>query len=132
MTFVGMLEKHLLFSKFGSIPTNFSALFGLSGFRQINLPRIEKFGLDIRDFISISAPLGSFYCTFFYSPGGKFQMPEDYLALDGNSLSTDDLRQLGKGRYKIRITKGLSMSNYPKFYLIYIKNQRVLDYCPKS
>ena len=40
-------------------------------------------------------------------------MPEDYLALDGNSLSTDDLRQLGKGRYKIRITKGLSMSNYP-------------------
>jgi len=38
-------------------------------------------------------------------PGGKFQMPEDYLALDGNSLSTDDLRQLGKGRYKIRITK---------------------------
>ena len=45
-------------------------------------------------------------------------MPEDYLALDGNSLSTDDLRQLGKGRYKIRITKGLSMSNYPKLYLI--------------
>ena len=42
-------------------------------------------------------------------------MPEDYLALDGNSLSTDDLRQLGKGRYKIRITKGLSMCNYPKF-----------------
>lgn len=32
-------------------------------------------------------------------------MPEDYLALDGCSLSTDDLRQLGKGRYKIRITK---------------------------
>ena len=48
-------------------------------------------------------------------------MPEDYLALDGNSLSTDDLRQLGKGRYKIRITKGLSMSNYPKFYLISIQ-----------
>ena len=47
-------------------------------------------------------------------------MPEDYLALDGNSLSTDDLRQLGKGRYKIRITKGLSMSNYPKFYPISI------------
>ena len=45
-------------------------------------------------------------------------MPEDYLALDGNSLSTDDLRQLGKGRYKIRITKGLFMSNYPKFYPI--------------
>ena len=45
-------------------------------------------------------------------------MPEDYLALDGCSLSTDDLRQLGKGRYKIRITKGLSMSNYPKLYLI--------------
>ena len=47
-------------------------------------------------------------------------MPEDYLALDGNSLSTDDLRQLGKGRYKIRITKGLSISNYPKFYPISI------------
>jgi len=38
-------------------------------------------------------------------PGGKFQMPDEYLALDGNSLSTDDLRQLGKGRYKIRLTK---------------------------
>ena len=48
-------------------------------------------------------------------------MPEDYLALDGCSLSTDDLRQLGKGRYKIRITKGLSMSNYPKFYLMSIQ-----------
>ena len=32
-------------------------------------------------------------------------MPDEYLALDGNSLSTDDLRQLGKGRYKIRLTK---------------------------
>ena len=52
-------------------------------------------------------------------------MPEDYLALDGCSLSTDDLRQLGKGRYKIRITKGLSMSNYPKLYLVYIFNYNI-------
>ena len=78
------------------------------------------------------APSGSFYCTFSYSPGGKFQMPEDYLALDGNSLSTDDLRQLGKGRYKIRITKGLSMSNYPKFYLIYIQILSKIKFLSKS
>ena len=32
-------------------------------------------------------------------------MPEEYLLLDGNSLSTDDLLQLGKGLYKIRLTK---------------------------
>ena len=32
-------------------------------------------------------------------------MPDEYLSLDGCSLSTDDLLQLGKGRYKIRITK---------------------------
>ena len=74
------------------------------------------------------APSGSFYCTFSYSPGGKFQMPEDYLALDGNSLSTDDLRQLGKGRYKIRITKGLSISNYPKFYPISIHNFSKIEF----
>jgi hypothetical protein len=33
-------------------------------------------------------------------------MPDEYLLLDGNSLSTDDLLQLGKGLYKIRLTKG--------------------------
>lgn len=37
--------------------------------------------------------------------GGKLQLPDEYLALDGNSLATDDLLQLGKGMYKIRLTK---------------------------
>ena len=32
-------------------------------------------------------------------------MPDEYLSLDGNSLSTDDLLQLGKGLFKIRLTK---------------------------
>ena len=30
-------------------------------------------------------------------------MPEEYLNLDGASLSTDDLLQLGLARYKIRV-----------------------------
>ncbi len=30
-------------------------------------------------------------------------LPDEYLFLDGNSLSTDDLLQLGKGRYKIKV-----------------------------
>jgi histidine ammonia-lyase len=38
-------------------------------------------------------------------PGGKFELPDVYMFLDGYSLSTDDLLQLGKGRYKIRLTK---------------------------
>ena len=38
-------------------------------------------------------------------PGGKFELPDVFMFLDGNSLSTDDLLQLGKGRYKIRLTK---------------------------
>jgi len=33
-------------------------------------------------------------------------MPDEFLCLDGNCLSTDDLLQLGKGRYKIKV--GLS------------------------
>ncbi|CAB4058645.1 hutH [Lepeophtheirus salmonis] len=37
--------------------------------------------------------------------GGKLELPDNYLHLDGNSLSTDDLLQLGKGHYKIRLTK---------------------------
>ena len=41
------------------------------------------------------------YC----SPGGKFRLPDDYMHMDGYSLSTDDLLQLGKGLYKIRLTK---------------------------
>lgn len=32
-------------------------------------------------------------------------MPDEYLSLDGCSLSTDDLLQLGKGLFKIRLTK---------------------------
>ncbi|XP_069693864.1 histidine ammonia-lyase-like [Periplaneta americana] len=35
---------------------------------------------------------------------GKFQPPDEYLFLDGDSLSTNDLRQLGKGCYKIKLT----------------------------
>ena len=43
--------------------------------------------------------------SILFSSGGKLQLPEEYLLLDGNSLSTDDLLQLGKGLYKIRLTK---------------------------
>lgn len=32
-------------------------------------------------------------------------MPDEYMLLDGNSLSTDDLLQLGKGLFKIRLTQ---------------------------
>ena len=32
-------------------------------------------------------------------------MPDEYLSVDGNSLPTDDLLQLGKGLFKIRLTK---------------------------
>eukprot|EP00092_Neocalanus_flemingeri_P003503 GFUD01003757.1.p1 GENE.GFUD01003757.1~~GFUD01003757.1.p1 ORF type:complete len:676 (-),score=161.97 GFUD01003757.1:197-2224(-) len=38
-------------------------------------------------------------------PGGKFEIPDVYLYLDGNSLSIDDLVQLGKGHFKINLTK---------------------------
>ncbi|QQP42394.1 Histidine ammonia-lyase, partial [Caligus rogercresseyi] len=37
--------------------------------------------------------------------GGKLELPDNYLHLDGCSLSTDDLLQLGKGCYKIRLTR---------------------------
>jgi len=37
-------------------------------------------------------------------PGGKFEIPNNYLSLDGCSLSVDDLVQLGKGQYKIKLT----------------------------
>jgi len=37
-------------------------------------------------------------------PGGKFEIPDDYLSLDGCSLSIDDLVHLGKGRFKIKLT----------------------------
>jgi len=31
-------------------------------------------------------------------------LPDEYISLDGNSLNTDDLLQLGMGKYKIRLT----------------------------
>ncbi|GFG39517.1 hypothetical protein Cfor_00512, partial [Coptotermes formosanus] len=34
----------------------------------------------------------------------KYEPPDEYIFLDGNSLSTNDLRQLGKGRYNIKLT----------------------------
>jgi len=37
-------------------------------------------------------------------PGGKFEIPNNYLSLDGCSLSVDDLVQLGKGQFKIKLT----------------------------
>lgn len=37
-------------------------------------------------------------------PGGKFELPNVFLSLDGCSLSIDDLVELGKGRYKIKLT----------------------------
>ena len=37
-------------------------------------------------------------------PGGKFELPNVFMSLDGCSLSTDDLVELGKGRYKIKLT----------------------------
>ncbi|XP_050001483.1 histidine ammonia-lyase isoform X2 [Alexandromys fortis] len=39
--------------------------------------------------------------VFLYS---KYREPEKYIALDGDSLSTEDLVNLGKGRYKIKLT----------------------------
>ena len=45
-----------------------------------------------------------FYIFFAPSSGGKLQLPDEYLALDGNSLATDDLLQLGKGMYKVGTT----------------------------
>uniref|UniRef100_T1IGS0 Histidine ammonia-lyase n=1 Tax=Strigamia maritima TaxID=126957 RepID=T1IGS0_STRMM len=35
---------------------------------------------------------------------GKFQMPEEYLSLDGDCLTTDELWSLGKGLYKIKLS----------------------------
>ncbi|OXA58564.1 histidine ammonia-lyase [Folsomia candida] len=33
-----------------------------------------------------------------------YQTPTEYMTIDGNSLATDDLLQLGRGRYKIKIS----------------------------
>ena len=70
--------------------------------------------LDDNDFVSIvletdrpNPDLSDAEIKFVTSqiPGGKFELPDEYMFLDGNSLSTDDLLQLGRGRYKINITK---------------------------
>ncbi|XP_069346542.1 histidine ammonia-lyase isoform X1 [Eulemur rufifrons] len=39
--------------------------------------------------------------VYLYS---KYREPEKYIALDGNSLTTEDLVSLGKGHYKIKLT----------------------------
>ncbi|XP_055251729.1 histidine ammonia-lyase isoform X2 [Moschus berezovskii] len=39
--------------------------------------------------------------VYLYS---KYREPEKYIALDGDSLTTEDLVSLGKGRYKIKLT----------------------------
>ncbi|XP_032730165.1 histidine ammonia-lyase [Lontra canadensis] len=39
--------------------------------------------------------------VYLYS---KYREPEKYIALDGDSLTTEDLVNLGKGRYKIKLT----------------------------
>ncbi|XP_071439403.1 histidine ammonia-lyase-like [Hetaerina americana] len=49
--------------------------------------------LDDNDFVSVG------------KLPGKYEPPNEYILLDGNSLSTDDLLQLGRGRYKIKLTK---------------------------
>ena len=38
-----------------------------------------------------------------YSHGGKTEKPTEYILLDGCSLSTDDLVQLGNNMYKIKV-----------------------------
>lgn len=40
--------------------------------------------------------------VFLYS---KYREPEKYIALDGDSLTTEDLVNLGKGHYKIKLTE---------------------------
>uniref|UniRef100_A0A8C9C7V2 Par3/HAL N-terminal domain-containing protein n=1 Tax=Phocoena sinus TaxID=42100 RepID=A0A8C9C7V2_PHOSS len=39
--------------------------------------------------------------VYLYS---KYREPEKYIALDGDSLTTEDLVNLGKGHYKIKLT----------------------------
>jgi hypothetical protein len=38
--------------------------------------------------------------------------PCQFITIDGNSLSTDDLRQLGRGRYKIKVRLGLRLGGH--------------------
>ena len=51
-----------------------------------------------------------------YSSGGDVKLPTEYMLLDGCSLSTDDLVQLGKNMYKIKVTKHLIF--YTKSWII--------------
>ncbi|XP_068242639.1 histidine ammonia-lyase-like [Palaemon carinicauda] len=41
---------------------------------------------------------------------GKYQPPTEYLTLDGSSLTPEDLRSLGKGSYKIRLSTEAEMA----------------------
>ena len=50
------------------------------------------------------------------SGDGSMELPTEYMLLDGYSLSTDDLLQLGKNRYKIKVT------TYKKYLLLEFKN----------
>ena len=67
--------------------------------------------LDDNDFVSIvletDRPDPSEFPSEFVPsqvPGGKFEIPNVFMSLDGCSLSIDDLVELGKGRYKIKLT----------------------------
>jgi len=69
--------------------------------------------LDDNDFISIvletdgpNPSLADAEIKFVTSQmsGGKMEIPDEYIYMDGNSLSIDDLVQLGKGRFKIGLT----------------------------
>ena len=53
-----------------------------------------------------------------YSHGGKMELPTEYMFLDGCSLSTDDLVQLGKNMYKIKVTETLIYYNNILLYQI--------------
>jgi len=69
--------------------------------------------LDDNDFVSIvletdrpNPSLAEAEIQFVTSQisGGKMEIPDEYIYVDGNSLSIDDLVQLGKGRFKIGLT----------------------------
>ncbi|CAL4099478.1 unnamed protein product, partial [Meganyctiphanes norvegica] len=69
--------------------------------------------LDDNDFITVAERLSrdqhtvEHTCILFYigNVSGKYSPPEEYLTLDGESLSPSDLVSLGKGHYKIRLSK---------------------------
>merc|ERR1711892_974 len=68
--------------------------------------------LDDNDFIHIvlesdrpNSPFDDSEVRFVTDKMSGGKLPDEYLHLDGNSLSTDDLVQLGYGRYKIALTR---------------------------